>query len=427
MNSRYIAFSEVNRLRVMKIFNSILEFKELWSLATERFIAWWEKDLRSPLVQITVPRKGLEDRVAMLFNRWHWGFARNPGNPIETVESFVEWCRNMVFLADSYPNLWINLGPGIVAGYFGSKVFFKETTAIPEDSTVSKLVEKSGWNQSYATVWFGASADSSEVKNWDEIDSMVRFDPDNFWWRKTIEFTTLALKYRRGRYIVGLTDLGGVHDVLASLRGTQNLVKDMYYNPRKVEEISWRILELWHIYYDKLYEIVREQQYGTSAWMGLWSPGKWYPIQCDFSAILSPKLFQKFVLPILEEHCIRLDNTVYHLDGPGELPHVDFLVKIERLNGIQWVPGAAMEALNRDCGSEYWIPLYRKILEYGKNLVISVPYARVLEILEKLSTIKGVAIQVGCPNAEVAKKLLAKLVDKNIIDSEFIREIPLLV
>ncbi|MEM0005791.1 MAG: hypothetical protein QW406_02860, partial [Ignisphaera sp.] len=61
MNSRYIAFSEVNHLRVMKIFNSILEFKELWSLATERFIAWWEKDLRSPLVQITVPRKGLED------------------------------------------------------------------------------------------------------------------------------------------------------------------------------------------------------------------------------------------------------------------------------------------------------------------------------------------------------------------------------
>jgi len=169
---------------------------------------------------------------------------------------------------------------------------------------------------------------------------MLKFDEGNFWWRAIVDATRIALKYSRNRYIVAFPSLDGVHDILVSLRGTQNLVKDMYFNPRKVEEISWRILDLWHIYYDKLYEIIKQYQYGTSAWMNLWSPLKWYPIQCDLAAILSPKLFQKFILPILEEQCRRLDHVVYHLDGPGELSHVDYLLKIEKLNGIQWVPGA---------------------------------------------------------------------------------------
>ncbi len=380
-----------------------LEFKELWGLVVERFNMWWKGELKNPLIQIIVPRKGFEDRTAVIYNRWHWGFARNPNNPSETIELFVEWCKNTVFLVDSYPNLWINLGPGIVAGYFGAKVVFKNDT-----------------------VWFGASADPNESKDWSEIDHMVEFSEGNFWWRKTLDITIYALRHGGGRYVVGITDLGGVHDILASLRGTQNLIKDMYYNPQKVEEISWKILGLWHIYYDKLYEVITQWQHGISAWMGLWSPRKWYPIQCDLSALLSPKLFQKFIFPILEEQCNKLNHTIYHLDGPGELPHIDYILGIDRLNGIQWVPGAAMEALNRDCGSEYWLPLYRKILEHKKNLVLYTPYNRVIELLEKLPTTRGVAIQTFCPDSKVAKTLIDKLIDKGIIDWEFYRETLLL-
>lgn len=377
-----------------------LEFKELWDTVTERFRAWWERELKNPLIQLFVPRKGLEKEAILLYNRWQWGFPRNPENPSETIKAFIEWCKSMAFLVDAYPNLWINLGPGIIAGYFGAKVVFKEYT-----------------------VWFGASADLREAKNWDEIEDIVKFDEGNYWWRKTIELTLAALEHGKNRYIVGITDLGGVHDILASLRGTGNIIKDMYFNPRKVEDISWRILDLWHTYYDKLYEIIKQYQYGTSAWMGLWSPRRWYPIQCDLSALLSPKLFQRFVLPILEEQCKRLDHIIYHLDGPGELPHVDYILRIEKLNGIQWVPGAKMDAEGRDCGSDYWLQFYKKVLDYEKNLVISVPCDKVMNLLEKLLKVKGVAIQVECPNIEKAKILLGKLMEKTFIPQELYKEI----
>ena len=37
--------------------------------------------------------------------------------------------------------------------------------------------------------------------------------------------------------------------------------------------------------------------------MGLWAPMRWYPLQCDFSAMISPDMFAEFVLPDLAEQC----------------------------------------------------------------------------------------------------------------------------
>ena len=357
--------------------------------------AWWEGELRRPLIQIWVPKKGFEHVWGRLYYEWLWGFPRNTSDLEKPVKKFIEWCGKTLFLIDAYPNLWINFGPGSVAAYLGAKPFFKE------------------YDDGSGTVWFGASADLSEAKDWDSIEAMLRFDENNFWWRATINATRIALEYSKNRYIVGFADLGGVHDVLVSLRGVQNLVRDMYFNSRRVEEVSWRLLDLWHVYYDKLYDVIKEYQHGTSAWMGLWSPLRWYPIQCDFSAMLSPKLFQKFVLPILEEHCNRLDHTIYHLDGPGELPHIDYILKIEKLNGIQWVPGAKMEIEGKDCSSEQWIPLYKKVLEHEKNLVIAVPCSKVLEAIDKIKSagsIKRVAIQTNCSSEEQARKIVKKSV-----------------
>ena len=379
-------------------------FNYSWSFEkfdVDVYKAWWDGELRRPLIQMYSPRQGFELMWQKLFYEWHWGFPRNTNDLEKSVKKFIEWCGKTLFLVDAYPNLWINFGPGIVAGYLGAKVVFKE------------------YSNGSGTVWFGASADPSEIRNWDSIETMLRFNKDNFWWRLTLDATRIALKNSRDRYIVGFTDLGGIHDILASLRGTENLVKDMYFNPRKVEEVSWRILDLWHIYYDKLYEIIKECQYGTSAWMNLWSSLRWYPIQCDFSAMLSPKLFQKFVLPILEEQCRRLDHIIYHLDGPGELPHVDYLLRIEKLHGIQWVPGAKMELEEKDCSSNQWIPLYKKILEHKKNLVISIPCNKVLETIEKIKSIGSIgriAIQTTCSNKEQARKIVEKLIKNKIIE-----------
>ena len=60
------------------------------------------------------------------------------------------------------------------------------------------------------------------------------------------------------------------------------------------------------------------------------------------------------------------DQSIYHLDGPGQIPHLDILLEIPELDGIQWVPGAG----NPGTGSAEWFPMYRRIQEKGKLLIL---------------------------------------------------------
>ncbi len=193
--------------------------------------------------------------------------------------------------------------------------------------------------------------------------------------------------------------------MLASLRGPSNLIIDMFRNPKLVKRAAGKVLELWHWCYEKLYGLMKEYMEGTSAWMGIWCPKRWYPIQCDFAYMLSPKLFRNHVLPYLRKHCEELDYTIYHLDGPCQIPHLDYLLDIPELSGIQWVPGSGMVARGMHCGSPVWMPMYKKIQEKGKLLVINVPLTHVKYVLKNLSP-QGLLIQTAAQSVKDAVKLL---------------------
>jgi len=353
-------------------------YKEDWELAKSAFKEWWE-DGDNVLVQVIAPRAGYE-------RKWHgwdgWAFMRSLNNFKKVIDDFCKWCEITYFGGAAYPNLWINFGPGILASFLGAPLKFTGDT-----------------------VWFGASCDPSYKMDLDDLLDELVIDPSNIWWLKVKEATSTASKLSKGKFIVGMTDIGGVVDVLASLRGTLNLVKDMFLRPRDVEKAIWNIFELWHWCYDELCKLIHQE--GTSAWMGLWCHKRWYPVQCDFAAILSPKLFRRYVLPHITEHCERLDHVIYHLDGPGELPHVDMLLKIRDLDGIQWVPGASMESNGHHCGSSTWLPLYRKILSKGKRLVIWVPPDSIGFLLKELPN-RGIIFQTYCNSEREARELLLK-------------------
>ena len=50
-------------------------------------------------------------------------------------------------------------------------------------------------------------------------------------------------------------------------------------------------------------------------------------------------MFERFLLPDLTACCEVIDDPFYHLDGKGALPHLDMLLSLEKLKGVQWVPG----------------------------------------------------------------------------------------
>lgn len=349
----------------------MLLYKEDWEEAKERLKAWWnEEALDGPVVQVSAPRRGL---LAISWDRW--SFVRYPEDPTIGIRGFERACEGTYFAGEAFPNLHINLGPGVMAAYLGASPRF-----------ISE------------TVWF------ETPKPWEELESL-ELDRANPWWERTKRIASMALEASKDKFIVGMTDLGGIMDIAASLRGSNNLIIDLFKHPRRVKELCWQILELWHSCYEELHTLLRKGMEGSSAWMAIWCQERWYPIQCDLSAVLSPRLFEAFALPLLREQCKRLDHTIYHWDGPGQIVHLDSLLSIKELDGIQWTPGAGQPGTS----SPVWFPLYRKIQRKNKRLVLLGVDKESLDFLLKELSPRGLLIQTNCTTEDEARELMKRI------------------
>lgn len=354
----------------------MLVYKEDWGEATAALDAWWNgEELPRPVVQVTAPRPEPVHDVSpppeptCLEEQWL--------DPDVVIGRAVHWMARTYYGGESYPHLWVNIGPGIAASYMGSDVTFAKDT-----------------------VWFGRE----HTMDWEQVLA-IRYDPENYWWKATKRLVSEAARRNNGRYIVGTTDLGGVTDILASLRGTLNLLTDLVDHPEEVKAASDIITDLWHRYYEELNDLILTAQEGTSAWMGIWCRGRWYPLQCDFSYMISPAMFEEFVLPWLAEQCRRLDHAIYHWDGPGQIPHLDLLLSIPELDGIQWTPGAG----NPGLGDERWFPLYKRILDAGKRLVLLGMSADEIRAFLKEFPCRGVLISTWARTPQEANALLIEI------------------
>jgi 5-methyltetrahydrofolate--homocysteine methyltransferase len=175
-----------------------------------------------------------------------------------------------------------------------------------------------------------------------------------------------------------MTDLGGNLDILASLRGSEKLLLDLTDDPQQVERLVSEITTLWLRYYDELEGITIKAGRGNACWGPVWSPSKGYMLQCDFSYMISPRMFKRFIVPDLAACCDHLDYGFYHLDGKGEIPHLDALIGIKRLKGIQWQPGDGQPK------ADGWLPLIAKIRDSGKRCQIYVTRQGALTVQREL-------------------------------------------
>jgi hypothetical protein len=76
--------------------------------------------------------------------------------------------------------------------------------------------------------------------------------------------------------------------------------------------------------------------------------------------MISPAMFERYVSSDLAACCDELAYAFYHLDGKGQIAHLDQLLSLPWLRGIQWVPGDGQPPA--DC----WLPQLRRIRDAGK-------------------------------------------------------------
>lgn len=348
-------------------------YKDDWEKVRERMTAWWQGEIVDRVVfQVTSPRDGVRPD-----HEWNpFYLSQHHRDPDRVLAEWERYCAQTFFGGEFIPNLWVNLGPGTPAAYLGA------TMRIGED-----------------TIWFETPGDVSL----EEIAGRG-LDLDNEWWKITRDYTELAARSGKGKYFAGMTDLNSVFDIICHLRGTQRLLYDLIDNPGAVKAATESVNRLWLECYDRLTDLIVPHQDGTSNWMSIWFEGRGCDVQCDFSAMLSPEMFTEFVLPHLSDECAHLDHSIYHLDGPGQLPHVDILLDIPELDGIQWIPGAG----NPGVGSPKWFPLYERIQSRGKKLVLQgMERGDVENVLASISS-KGLLIEIKADSEAEAREWLKK-------------------
>ena len=355
-------------------------WKSNWDETKQRFLKWWE-------------HKGL------LVGMWGAPETENcihesAAAPVKPADITTRYCdaafraaenhyrlARSIFPLDVLPTASTDLGPGSLATFIGARPDFAQDT-----------------------VWFYPCMEEDLEP---EKRPPLRFDENHPWWKTSEAVIRACVEASRGKYIVGCPDLVENMDVLSSLRGAQTLCMDMAERPEWIEEKIKEITQVWFAAYQRIYDLIKlEDGSSTFGAFYIWGPGKVAKVQCDASAMFSPRMYKRFVVPALTEQCAWLDHSLYHLDGTQAMVHLDALLQIEPLDAIEWTPQAGIET----GGHKRWHEMYRRILGAGKSVqVVNVELNEIQPLLDTIGP-KGVYILIQFKDQHEADQAL-KLVE----------------
>jgi hypothetical protein len=133
---------------------------------------------------------------------------------------------------------------------------------------------------------------------------------------------------------------------LSRFRGAEQLCLDIYECPDTVKRWSSALTDIYIAVHEHYFLLLASLGFGEMAsWLKVIAEGRFEAVQCDFAVMLSPEMFQEFVLPDLHAVTGYLDFSLYHLDGVEQMRFLDLLRECPKLNGIQWNPQPGVGSL----------------------------------------------------------------------------------
>jgi len=348
------------------------KYKEDFLKTKERFDAFWEYEIIDrPLTSITFEKKKKvilkEKKYNNLKEKWMDFEYR--------TEEYINRFENTVYYADSLPVAFPNLGPEIFSACCGCEYNFGETTTWSEPCII----------------------------DWEKDFNKGKFDKNSEYFKALEDYTKILLEAGKGKFLVGLTDFHPGGDHLAALRDPQELCIDMIDN---VDYVKEKLAESYPAYfnmYDHFYNMIKKYDMPATTWFPAIGSGKFYIPSNDFSCMISSEMFNDIFLEGIIEECNFLDQSIYHVDGPGALIHLDSLLDIKNLNGIQWVCGTSNEGYHK------WVNVYKKIQAKKKSMVVYIMPDELDMVIETLKP-EGVWVTIyDVKDQEQADYLLKKI------------------
>jgi hypothetical protein len=290
------------------------------------------------------------------------------------IDLFERSIADRTFYGETFPIYWPNLGPNVYAAFYGGELEFGEVTS---------------WS-------------APILKDWEDLNTLT-LDRDSAYLKKIEELTACALERCRGRYLVGYTDLHPGLDCAAAWRGMDQLCLDLVDSPEQARRLTERSIADFEAIYDHFDALLKAHDQPSSSWMGIPSFGRMHIPSCDFAALISPRLFEEFGLPILQREVNGMTHNIFHVDGKGVARHLDTILTVPEVHAIQWVQG-----VGDDLPIMQWVPFIKKVQARGVPVVVDLNKNELDDFMEVMDP-EGVFLWIATESEEEELALLRKI------------------
>jgi len=291
------------------------------------------------------------------------------------VESALFRVEHTVYGGDALPIAFPNIGPDFFPACYGGELHFQDTTSYIEPF----------------------------LEEWPPEG--LSFDFQHPYFQKMEDLYRAYLQAGQGRFYVGWPDLHPGADCLVGLRGPAKLSMDLYDQPEQIKKTLQTINRDFLRVYDYYTEKLSSAQQPSTGWPGIVSSSAWHVTSNDFAYMISREMFDDFFRHGIAEEAGHAEAAIHHLDGPGNLTHLESILDIPQLNAVQYVYGTG----NGPAAKPDNMEVYRRCQEAGKGVqIIGVSPHELDSVMEYLRP-EGVWLQVPVDNADMMDEVLKKV------------------
>lgn len=308
--------------------------KNNWENTLERFDSWWFRKNKTIMIVPDIKRPGPQYSDIKEYTNIKLSYDRH-----------LEYLKKGYFSGDTVPDMSSYLGPGSLCTFIGAKPIYSKNT-----------------------IWYqeGCTASEEILYNCNEFLNSSN-SMDFHWYNWSLKATEFYRDNSENEYMASMPDLQQNLDIAAAVMGADRMFVEMMDEPEKIKSLLDILYLVWEKAFNAHWErIVDDKGYSAYTHYNIVGKGKTSVLQSDISCMMSSDMFNEFELPYLKKQCEVLDNVIYHLDGPGATRHLDSILSIDKINAVQWVPGAG----NPGNADDSWRCLYDKIVNSGKGLYV---------------------------------------------------------
>lgn len=284
-------------------------FKPDIEQAAQRWQAFYAGEIIDrPVVCVTAPRDRYQPAVPITYHEKVYG------DLDEIVERGLANAEATFWGGEAVPSFYPSFGPDEISVFLGAELRWS-----PDSPDTN-------WSVPFVNDW--------------EQHLPLRLKTTHPLWQRLLELYSRAAERFSGKVLLVAPDLHTNMDLLAAIRGRQRLCMDLIDCPDLIDCAMSDSRAIFRQLWSELTRAGRMNEYGYCLEShALFSREGSATLQCDFSIMMSPVMFRRWVLPALEEEAEIVGHVVYHWDGPRALMHTADLLASRGLQTLSFVPG----------------------------------------------------------------------------------------